>query len=254
MIRQEAAGPRVWLSMHDVMPETLPQVRRQLATIHRLQLPPPTLLVVPGRAWAPDDLQQLHDWVRQGHRLAAHGWHHRARHVRGAYHRLHAGVLSRDAAEHLALSRAEIVATMRRSHDWFGRHGLPSPRLYVPPAWALGRISAQQLRALPFTHVETLSGVITVASGRIHRLPLLGFEADTPARALMLRAWNRSQLQLAQCGNRLLRVGLHPDDDTLYLADTLAAQLRAPMQVASSAPDCIGTPPLHNALRLRQAD
>ena len=113
---------RALLSVHDVMPQTLAPVADILARLRCLGLPPATLLIVPGCRWDADELAQLRRWQKQGHELAAHGWHHRARAIRGLRHRLHAALLSRDAAEHLALSSDEIAALMRRAHDWFGRN------------------------------------------------------------------------------------------------------------------------------------
>ena len=217
---------RPLLSVHDVMPETLAPVADILARLRCLGLPPATLLIVPGCRWDADELAQLRRWQKQGHELAAHGWHHRARAIRGLRHRLHAALLSRDAAEHLALSSDEIAALMRRAHDWFGRNDLAAPALYVPPAWALGALPRARLRELPYARIETTAGVIDAASGRLEALPLVGFEADTPARAAALGAWNRSQMLLARGSGRPLRVGIHPQDFRLRLAGSLEELLQ----------------------------
>jgi hypothetical protein len=100
-------------------------------------LPPPALLVVPGREWRETDLRRLHEWQACGAELVAHGWLHRTR-PRRLYHRLHAAFFSRDVAEHLALPADGVLDLMRASHDWFAAHDLPSPQTYIPPAWALG--------------------------------------------------------------------------------------------------------------------
>lgn len=214
------------LSVHDVMPQTLAPVADILARLRRHRLPPATLLVVPGCRWHADELAQLHRWQRQGHELAAHGWRHRARDIHGLRHRLHAALISRDAAEHLALSNEEIAALMRRAHDWFDHNGLNAPTLYVPPAWALGDLPRTALRELPYTRVETTAGFIDAASGRLDPLPLVGFEADTKARAFTLSAWNRGQLLLARSSGRPLRVGIHPQDFQLRLAGALEDMLQ----------------------------
>lgn len=218
---------RPLLSVHDVMPETLAPVADILARLRRHRLPPATLLVVPGCRWHADELVQLRRWQLQGHELAAHGWRHRARNIRGLHHRLHAALISRDAAEHLALSADEIAELMRRAHDWFARNGLDAPELYVPPAWALGALPRTALRDLPYARVETTAGFIDAASGRLDPVPLVGFEADTKARAAALSAWNRGQLLLARSSGRPLRVGIHPQDFQLRLADALERLLSA---------------------------
>lgn len=207
------------VSIHDVMPETLDRVGEQIALIERYCPGPATLLVVPGRNWRPSDLDRLRGWISDGHALAGHGWTHRARCIRGAKHRLHSLFVSRGCAEHLALSPAEIVEMMVRNRQWFIEHDLPAPQRYVPPAWALGPVSAAELRPTGFARVETLSGFLDIASGRFHRSALVGFEAAS--------AWQVPVLKLSNALNRLLarrlplRVALHPDDHRLPLAGDL---------------------------------
>jgi len=222
----DAAMPTAMLSVHDVMPRTLSAVAEVLALIEALELVRPTLLIVPGLGWKADQLEQLRAWAAQGYPLAAHGWIHRARRVRGFRHRVHSALISRNAAEHLALSRQQLLALMRRSYHWFARVDLPRPSLYVPPAWALGDLSLQDLNRLPFDTVEVTQGLIDTRTGRTRLMPLVGFEADTAARALALSAWNRSQIAVAQRMRQPLRVGIHPNDLSLRLAEPLRQLLR----------------------------
>ncbi|MDZ7753168.1 MAG: polysaccharide deacetylase family protein [Gammaproteobacteria bacterium] len=219
-----AGRPAAVVSVHDVMPETLGRVEAVLALAEGLGVPPPTLLVVPGRRWEDDPLRRLGRLAAAGYPLAAHGWSHRVECFGGFYHRLHGAVVSRDVAEHLALDGAGVCALMCRSYGWFAAHGLPSPTLYVPPAWALGPLAAAQRQRLPFAHIEVARGVVEVASGRLRPLPLAGFEADTPLRAAFLRSWNRAQVALAH--RRPLRIGIHPRDLELPLSDQLRALLQ----------------------------
>ena len=230
------------------MPETLVAVGRCLERLDTAGLVPAELLVVPGLGWDAAGLDALRGFVARGHRLAGHGWSHRARTTRTAYHRLHAALISRDVAEHLSCTDAERVALVVRSHGWFASHGLPAPTLYVPPAWALG--DARMLDALPaggFRRFETLSGVHDRELGTFARLPLLGFEADTAFRARALNASNRLNLALARLVG-VARLALHPHDFELLLADELARLLdgghRAVDLDAALAP-CVRPPPRH---------
>jgi predicted deacetylase len=211
------------LSIHDVMPETLAPVRALRDELLRLELPPPALLVVPGRQWRQPELQTLRAWAAEGSELVAHGWLHRTTPQR-LRHRLHAWLISRDVAEHLALKPDAVCALMRRSAGWFADHDLPTPITYIPPAWALG-MHAGRLADLPYRFVETLAGVHRIGpEGQdFVRLPLLGFEADTTVRALSLGFWNR--LQLALAGGRPVRIGLHPRDASLRLSQQLRQHL-----------------------------
>lgn len=211
------------LSIHDVMPASMADVAAILALIEGRGLGPVQLLVVPGLAWTAGQLATLRRWQEAGHELAGHGWHHRAETIRGLAHRLHSLVLSRDAAEHLALDAGAIAALIRRCFGWFAEAGLAAPALYVPPAWALGAVPRSDLRNLPFRYYEVLSGVLDARAQRLTRLPLVGFEADTAWRARALHHWNRINLAGARRRGRPLRVAIHPRDLNLRLAGDLTA-------------------------------
>lgn len=222
------------LSLHDVMPETLPEVEEVLAYARREGLPPMTLLIVPGRAWSTPHLDRLREWAGNGHELAAHGWRHEVTVRKTLYHRLHGALLSRNVAEHLSLDSREIFELMHRSHQWFVEKKLPLPSLYVPPAWALGHLEPDHLKHLPFEKIEVLRGFLFPASGRLLRLPMVGFEADTPGRALAVRAWNAFQRLQHHLSSRPLRIGLHPYDLNLNLERDLRNLLAFPFEFSST--------------------
>lgn len=212
---------KLLVSIHDVMPATLGRVETIFDQLTRAGLLPATLLVVPGRGWRAAELDRLRALVDYGARLAGHGWCHEARHIRGLKHRLHSLLISRHAAEHLSLSRFGILRLMLRNYRWFGQHDLPAPALYVPPAWAMGPVPHRLLARLPFAFHETLTGVYSTAAGRMHWLPLAGFEADTVLRAAFVRPFNSVNAMGSRAGNRPLRLGIHPFDFELKLAASL---------------------------------
>lgn len=215
---------RTLVSVHDVMPETLERVQHVLDLCARVNPGPITLLVVPGRHWDSAQIDRLRGWQAAGHRLAGHGWLHWVEGFGGLYHRLHGAVISRRVAEHLALDRTAIVRLIRRCHGWFESQGLAPPDLYVPPAWAMGAIPPADLAALPFPRYEVLTGVRDAANGQLLPLPMLGYEADTPARALAIRLWNRVNRRRAATRG-WLRIAIHPDDLDLRLAADLRDDL-----------------------------
>jgi predicted deacetylase len=225
----DRASP-VLLSIHDVMPSTLPQVSALLDLLAQTGAGPADLLVVPGLDWRPDQIETLAAWHRAGHRLAGHGWCHRARHIRGWRHRLHSVLISRDVAEHLALDRTGIADLIRRCHGWFEAHDLPSPSLYVPPAWAMGGMSRRDLAALPFDRYEVLTGLLERDDDgptvRWRPVPMIGFEADTPWRAAPVRLWNVLNRGHAAFWRTPLRVAIHPHDLSLALGGALRRTLR----------------------------
>ena len=213
------------VSIHDVMPSTLPYVERLERLASASGVTRLILLVVPGHAWTASQLDCLRRWQDQGYILAGHGWMHRCERIASWYHRLHSLVISRDVAEHLAESPQGRVELMQRCADWFERHALGIPTLYVPPAWALGRMSLAMLRQTPFRLIETQTGLLDVRSGRTTLLPLLGFESDTTSRTVCLRGLNAANRLLAHLLGRPLRISLHPCDLHLRLESDLRAML-----------------------------
>ncbi|WP_462328410.1 DUF2334 domain-containing protein [Thiohalocapsa halophila] len=218
--------PLALVSVHDLMPATMPAVRRTLALLERHDVQPVTLLVVPGTGWDARGIDELRALQRAGYVLAGHGWQHRAERIRGMRHRLHSLFLSRNVAEHLALDADAILALMRRCREWFERHGLTPPTLYVPPAWALGPVSAQALRQADlFRQVEVFSAVLDTASGRLAASPVLGYEADAALRVPVLRLWNARGRRRAAAFAGALRIGIHPYDIDHPLRRDLIADL-----------------------------
>ena len=218
---------KLLVSIHDVMPETLDRVRRIFDRLVAADLTPVTLLVVPGRDWTPAALAELRALVDAGAEPAGHGWTHEIRRIRGVKHALHSALISRHAGEHLARSRFGILRLMLNNRAWFDAHGLPAPALYVPPAWAMGPVPRALLKRLPFDLYETTGGVYDARADRFHRLPMAGFETDTAFRAAVVRPFNALNRGWAGRSGKALRLGIHPDDFELRLADDLEAMIAA---------------------------
>lgn len=216
---------RAFVTLHDVTPATLPACLEALDVLRRRRVQPVTLLVVPGTGWTDPDLETLRGLADQGCRLAGHGWSHRAPPPDGPYHRLHAAFISRDEGEHLSRSRSELRGLVTRCAHWFEQVGLDAPDFYVPPAWAMGRLRRRDLEGLPFRWYETLTGIRDADAGRFRLLPLVGYLADTPARAGALRTLNALNRAAAVLLRRPLRVSIHPPDLRLRLADDLVRLL-----------------------------
>jgi predicted deacetylase len=220
---------RALVSVHDVMPATLDRVLRILALLDEARVPPPTLLVVPGKDWTPETLRILRKLTAKGHPLAGHGWYHKSlQGPRSLYHRLHGLLISRNEAEHLSRPPEELADLIRRCYDWFPSVDLPAPELYVPPTWALGALRRSHLKSLPFTWYEILRGFVEGQTGRTRWLPLAGFEADTTFRKVSVRLWNNLNVGLAKQLRGPIRISIHPDDLDLFLRADLKRMVRSP--------------------------
>ncbi|MGM0646113.1 MAG: DUF2334 domain-containing protein, partial [Thermodesulfobacteriota bacterium] len=160
------------VSIHDVMPSTLPQVGQIIRFLQAQHVHTYTLLIVPGKEWTDKEIAQLLAWQDNGVELAGHGWQHRITGKKGVWHTLHAQVISRDEAEHLSKSRQEIASIICRSYEWFQQVGLTAPLLYVPPVWSMGSMPSQDLSRFPFALYETLTGVFDVRKSTHRHMPL----------------------------------------------------------------------------------
>lgn len=212
------------VSVHDVMPRTLGPVSRIVERLKRFPHDRITLLVVPGRSWRPEQLDVLLGWQAAGFELAGHGWVHHTERIDTLYHKLHSALLSRDAAEHLSLPREAVCGLICQNFEWWEENGFDPPTLYVPPAWAMGAVSRVDLARLPFRFYETAGGLLDARTGTFRRLPLAGFEADTPFRAHFLRIFNRLN-ELISSPSRPLRISLHPYDFEYGLAGSIMPAL-----------------------------
>jgi predicted deacetylase len=214
------------ISIHDVMPSTLNRVSRITQDLTHLKSCNITMLVVPGHQWSREQLDVLREFEQQGYILCGHGWHHSSKKIRGIYHRLHSLLVSRNAAEHLALDEKEIRQLIDDCHQWFAKNNLGAPDLYVPPAWAMGKISPRQLEQTSFRFFENTSGFYDSSTGQQLYLPLIGFEADNMFQAGALKLWNAVNT-LAGSEKKPVRISIHPSDRELLLADSLTSALRS---------------------------
>ena len=84
----------------------------------------------------------------------------------------------------------------------------------------------------PFPLYERFDGVIDAAAERVRPLPLplLGYEADHALRVPILRGWNRWNWRRAQRQGQPIRIGIHPRDIELALADDLERDLARPLE------------------------
>ncbi len=214
------ATPIIW-SVHDVTPASLGRCQTIVELLADVGVGEIAILIIPAGSWSERQLATLRRWEREGHLLGLHGWEHQSVEPRGIHHRLHSAVFSRDVAEHLGRPRSDVLDLVRRGLRWFEDASLSPPQLYVPPAWALGAMTAADVRGTPIRWIETLSGVYDAATRRYRHLPLIGFEADTRLRAWALRLSNHANTVVAALARRPVRAAIHPNDLELALSSDL---------------------------------
>ncbi len=207
------------VSIHDVMPHTMQNIKELIDICSQFGITKPTLLIVPNQDWSQNEIDELKKWQKQGFPIAAHGWRHECDKINNLWHKIHSKLISRKVAEHLSLDQNEVSDLMDRSGAWFVENGLEHPEIYVPPAWALGTTSMRTLSHKPYKIVETLSGFLLPHLKHRVSLPLVGFEADTIWRAVALKFFN--SLAMNFHFGRAVRISLHPQDHHLLLKSDL---------------------------------
>jgi len=218
--------PSCHISIHDVCPNTLPKVINIVDILKNWGIFHVTLLIIPKKPWQAHEINQLKRWQQAGYVLAGHGNTHHCKTISTASHKLHSMLISRDVAEHLSQPNDQIIEMIQYCYHWFLQNQLNPPELYVPPAWAMGALTPNDLKALPFRYYETLAGIYDNVSDQFSWMPLLGFEADTHFRKVMVRLSNKLNELLARYFKKDIRLAIHPDDFDLLLGNDLAKSLK----------------------------
>ncbi len=222
------------LSVHDITPETIPRLTEMVDIFDDLDICNVSLLLIPVSTWEPDQISYIKRLGKKGYQLAGHGWRHHCFGAKDTFHRIHAALFSRNAAEHYSCKTPkEIKKIIKQCYRWFKTEGLGCPRYYVAPAWAMGKIVTTELRGLPFRWYEFLSGVYDSRTDRFYRIPLMGFEADTVLRALFLKIFNYLNYRIALIWKRPYRIAIHPNDFNLKLKSDLLALLASQKRFAA---------------------
>lgn len=209
-------------SFHDLCPETLPRAMNFLTMLADHGQKKNLLLIIPGLFKDDASIDELKKLLQKfpETELAGHGWTHKIIRKTSIYHYIHSIFISRGVGEHLSLSETEIFEIINSCHGWFIKHDLPTPKLYVPPAWAMGRIRRNVLDNLPFRYYEYQSGIYDRKLKQFKYIPVIGFEADTLTRQIFLTGWNYINMKISRYLGSV-RVAVHPFDLELKLSNNL---------------------------------
>lgn len=215
------ASRELVVSLHDVHPASLHQVRAQRKTLSLMGVDCFSHLVVPwwhGRqklSESPDLLAWLRRRLEAGDELVQHGWRHDCEGLPPAsgdwFWR---GFYTSAESEFRALGTEEASRRLRLGREEWDRANLPAASGFIAPAWLLGTHERGAVRAASFRYTVDVNRVdfwTGSAAGRS-----LCWSVRSAARRLLSPLWNRILLKqrlsdLALRGG-LLRISLHPAD------------------------------------------
>lgn len=207
---------RVVVSIHDVCPDTLPEVRWLLDRLNEMHLRPRSLLVIPWSRGTddltrfPDLCDILLDEVRQGSEIVLHGYtHQRADALRGPY-------MTRARAALFAHSVAEFVSipwTEQRARLLAGRAALAAigvkPVGFCPPGWLYTHELPDLLREQGFHFLVDMVRVVDVRTQRVIATPCAGYVGAGPVHEALVGLFT-SFLAPWRARSAVVSVFLHP--------------------------------------------
>jgi predicted deacetylase len=210
------------VSIHDVAPVFLSEVRTLRARLSSWGVGAVTLLAVPdhhavsplGRS--PWTVGWLRERIDAGDEVALHGFHHRQEGpIRARWDRLRARLLTAGEGEMLAVPMAAAPGLVGRGRallaDLLGRE----PAGFVAPAWLEPRGLGRVLAASGFAWHESSLWVEDLRAGRRIASPVLGWATRSRWREQAAVAWARVVGPAASRLGRatgVVRVALHPGD------------------------------------------
>ena len=204
----------VCVVLHDVAGSTRAGCRRTLAAIAEVAELPVTLLAVPryhGEPASADFATWLDERSRAGDELALHGWSHAdERAPSGWIDSLRRRHYTRSEGEFWALPEEEAARRIDAGIAWFREHRWPLHG-FVAPAWLLGPGGWAALAGRGFEYTATLRQLIHLPGRQRVTSQSVVYSTSSGWRRQASLAWNAG-VALAERGNPLLRIELHPRD------------------------------------------
>ena len=204
------------LSVHDVSPLHLADVRWLLGRLDDLGAAPIVLKVVPleeGTAAIGEDLglvALLREQLTRGAEVVLHGYTHRAA---GPVHgttllRLRAALFAGPTAEFLSLSRDEAATRVRAGVAALEALGA-RPLGFCPPAWLADERLPSILRECGLRYFVTIGALHDLERRRRRTIPALGYMGADVTQERLVAAERRLVMAL-QRRIPVVRVFLHP--------------------------------------------
>lgn len=176
-----ARGHELVVSVHDVAPSTLPEVRWLLGALDGIGARPRALLVIPSEpvrplSEDPDLIELLRSEAAAGAEIVQHGYsHHRSGLFRGPWpDRLRGRLFARHGAEFLALDPTAMRNRLERGRAELAALGLPTAG-FCAPGWLAAPGLSDELVGLGFRYLVGFATVTDVARRRRILAPSGGF-------------------------------------------------------------------------------
>ncbi len=215
--RLEARGTRrVVVSVHDVAPSVIADVRWLLARLSDLGALPRVLKVIPAEpgsdslAMHPDLVELLQAEAGEGTEMVLHGWAHRASGpLRGPLTgRMRARLAAGDAAEFLALPPAAASARVAAGRAALRAIGLETTG-FCAPAWLSTPELPGILAAHGFRYLVRFSGLLDLQTGSFRPVPATGYMGAGPVQERLVDV-ERALVMGTRRAFPVVRVFLHP--------------------------------------------
>jgi predicted deacetylase len=203
------------VSLHDVSPSRLMEVRHLLAELDRLGARPRVLKVIPAEPGAtPRDYGPLYDLLRSeqeaGSEIVLHGHTHRSagRPAGPAVDAVRARFFAPHVAEFMCVEPDEARRRLAAGRSELRGAGL-DVRGFCAPAWLAQPWLTGTLRELGFQHYVGMAQLVDLRGSRRLWLPWAGYVGGGSAHEILIR-FGSAALLAASAGRPVVKVFLHP--------------------------------------------
>ena len=205
----------VCIVLHDAAPSTRSACVRTLSAIRDVAGDAPVTILAVPRYHDETPNAEFEAWlgerVRHGDELALHGCTHRDDGTpQGWLDDLRRNRYTRGEGEFWSLSRSEALARIDVGIEWFAKNGWPLSG-FVAPAWLLGPGAREALIERPFDYTATLRQLVHLPDQTPVTSQSVVYSTSSAWRRGSSLAWN-AVVDIAERGNPLLRLELHPRD------------------------------------------
>jgi predicted deacetylase len=220
MQRTHAPGdevrPRVIVSVHDVAPSALSQVRWLLDRLDETGATPRVLKVIPNEGGQRpigregELVELLRREAAAGSETVLHGYTHLAAGVPrvGVVDRWRWRLFARSGAEFAALGPAAAAERVVAGRDALAELGLPVVG-FCAPGWLGGPGLAEVLRAAGLSYLVSFAWLVDLQRGQRRFLPAFGYLGADDLQEILV-ATEGGYLLAARSAFPVLRVFLHP--------------------------------------------